>query len=402
MISSRSPDSLNAKSTTRFRSPLVLLWLAALATVVFLSLWPFDFDLALATREAWLALWASWGWETSRGDAVGNFALFVPVGIFGMLALKPLRIVRRATTVAAVSFGVAVAVQVGQVYIAERSATMVDVAWNMAGVLPGLALGLAPWETVIRGVRLDQRLRLLPWLILSAWIAYRLAPFLPSIDFQLIKDNLKPLLSTPVPDARHTIVNAAAWLAAGYLMRAGDREGRLDRLLPLLMAVVLGAEVVIAHRDGVSASNVVGALVALGLWFGLARSLSRPALLVLPTLLLAIAVEGLWPFTFEARPVKDFRWVPFAGILGGSMWLNVLALTEKAFLYSATAFAVNDLTGSWRLSAAAVGSFVLVIEILQTFQPSHVPEITDVVLVILACAMGVALSPRKAPRPVSV
>lgn len=374
----------------------VLLWSASLATVIFLSLWPFNFDPALATGDAWVALANSWGWMTNRGDVAGNFALFVPVGVFGMLALKPLPGPARATAVVAVSFVIAVGAQAGQVIVPARSASMVDVVWNMAGLMPGIALGLAPWETMIRGFRLDQRLRLLPWLILSAWIGYRLAPFLPSIDAQLIIDNLKPLLLYPELEAHRIASNAGAWLAAGYLMRAGDADGRLDRLLPLLMAAVLGAEVIIAHRDGVSAANVLGALVALGLWFGLARHLLRPALLVLAALALVVALNGLWPFVFETAAVKSFQWMPFAGVLGGSMWLNVLALTEKVFLYSAAAFALHDLIGSWRLSAVVAGAYVLGIEVLQCYQPGHVPEITDAVLVLLACAAGAALSSHKA------
>ena len=77
------------------------------------------------------------------------------------------------------------------------------------------------------------------------------------------------------------------------------------------------------------------------------------------------------------------------------MWLNLLALTEKVFFYSAASFALHDLIGSWRLAAGTAGTFVLGIEILQRYQTAHVPEITDTLLVLLACATGAALSQDK-------
>lgn len=370
-----------------------LLWLGSLGGVLFLSLWPFRFRPERATAEAWEAFLGSWGWQTGPGDAVGNVMLFVPVGILGMLALRRLAGPQRATVVVAVSFVVAVVGQAAQIVIPARTATLVDVTWNMVGLLPGLALGLAPWHATPASARFRQRLQPLPWLILAIWVAYRLAPFLPALDWQLVKDNLKALWRHPQPEALDVAFFTAAWLAAGYLMQAGDGRRRLDLLLPLLMAVVMGLELIIVHGGGLSADNLAGGLLALGLWFGLGRRLERPALLVWPALAVAVVVNGLWPFAFAAQPVSSFRWLPFAGLLTGSLWFNLLAVTAKLYLYCAGCFALFETTRSWRLTALLAASCVLAIEFLQCFQYGHVPEITDPLMVLLACLVGAAFTP---------
>ena len=196
----------------------VVLWLSSLGGVLFLSLWPFRFRPAAATQAAWVEFAGSWGWQTRPGDAVGNVMLFVPVGILGMLALQRLPKLQRAAVVAGVSFMVAVAGQAAQIIVPARTATLVDVSWNMVGLLPGILLGLVPWHASPVTADLRARLQVLPWLILAIWIAYRLMPFLPSLDWQLMKDNVKQLWAGPLPELPDVIISASAWLAAGYLM----------------------------------------------------------------------------------------------------------------------------------------------------------------------------------------
>jgi VanZ family protein len=372
-----------------------LLWLGSLAGVLFLSLWPFRFRPDLATEAAWAEFAVSWGWQTRPGDAVGNIMLFVPVGILGMLALWRLPRLQRAAIVAAASFAIAVAGQAVQIVVPARTATLVDVTWNMVGLLPGMVLGLAPWHASPITASLRARLQVLPWLILSIWVVYRLVPFLPSLDWQLVKDNLKQLWFDPMLEPPDVVIFAAAWLAAGYLMQAGDAQRRLDLLLPLLMAVVMGLELVIVHGGGLSADNLAGGLLALGLWFGLMRRRERPAMLVWPALAAAIAVNGLWPFAFAPRPVASFHWLPFAGMLGWSMWFNLLAVTYKLYLYCAACFALCEVTRSWRTTALLAASYVFAIELLQCYQPRHVPEITDPLVVLLACLVGAAFTPTR-------
>jgi len=360
------------------------LWALALAGVIFLSLWPFTIDPSRADATAWSALWRSWGWRTSRGDIAGNVSLFVPVGVLTALAAAMGRRVAAMMALGAIGLGVAVGVQAAQLYIPARDATMVDVVWNAVG----LALGTVAGAAVAAGVperghnRAD--VRILPLLIIGAWLAYRLAPFVPAIDWQLIKDNLKPALLHPRLRWTDVVSDAAAWLAVAFLLTTATPRGRLDLALPLLVVAVFGAEVLIVYRDGVSAANLAGAVLAVVLWLGLVRWLPGAAWLIALILIGRVVLDGLWPFAFREAPVAAFQWLPFRGILGGSMWLNLLALLEKAFVYAALAYAGGLAVRSWPVVAIAGAAMLAGVEWLQRYQPGHVPEITDPLLLILA------------------
>lgn len=369
---------------------LTFLWLASLAVVVLLSIWPFNFDFSVVDGEAWTALANSWGWHTSRGDILGNVVLFIPVGVLGMFALRKVPFLNRMLLVVGISFVVAAGVQVLQVAIPDRSATMVDVTWNMVGLLPGLALVVIPWQPIVAKLRLPTDVYLLPLMIVGVWVAYRLAPYLPSVDFQLIKDNLKPLLVTPSFNPVDIFSNMAAWLAVAFLLKAADREQRLDRYVPLLMAGVFSAEVIIAQGGGVSMPNILGAALALVVWFGGLRRFPKAAHALSIIMVAALVLDGLSPFAF-AGPARSFGWMPFSGLLGGSMALNVFAIVEKTFFFAAASFALWQAVGKWTWAAGIIAPVVLLVEVLQTFQPGRSAEITDPLLVVLACAAGYAL-----------
>ena len=85
------------------------------------------------------------------------------------------------------------------------------------------------------------------------------------------------------------------------------------------------------------------------------------------------------------------------------MYLNVLAICEKVFLYGSLIY----LLWQTRLSQTAgvlVGAAVLsLIEFAQTFFTRHTPEITDPLLLVLAALTMLALTRREAlsAEPVS-
>jgi len=387
MVLTRTTDSLPLAP-----GRWAILWVAALVVVVLLSTWPFNFQNVPADDAAWIAFRDSWGWDSHRGDIAGNVALFVPVGLIGLAAasatkFRPVRVV----AMLAVSLAVAVAAQVAQLYLPSRSATLVDVAWNTVGLLAGcgVALLLRMHGTFARGGLAD--LRLLPAAIVAVWLAYRLAPFVPSVDLQLIKDNLKPLLLHPAPTVPATLGDLAAWLTVAILLRHALPGRRGDLLMPLLAAGTLVAEVLIVFRDGISANNVGGAAAAIVAWFALLRWLPRPAPLVFVALAAAVVLSGLWPFQFSRSDPAPFHWLPFRGILGGSMWVNVLALLEKTFFYAALAYTGWLAFRSWILSAGLGAAVVAAVEGLQRLQSGHVAELTDPLLVVLACLLFAAL-----------
>lgn len=365
-----------------------LIWLVCLGTVCALSTWPFNFTAPDASGDAWTSLWRSWGLASSRGDIAGNLALFVPVGVFGLVGLASPLGLRRIVLVLALSMLVAVAAQAAQIYLPSRSATLVDVIWNGIGLILGTFLAFLIRRCSASSYWGFQDLRMLPFVIICIWLAYRLAPFIPSIDFQLIKDNLKPLLLQPNLTISGIVGNTAAWAVVALLLRDVWRHGRGDLWLLPLAGATFAIEALVVARDGVSADNVGGVLFAVVIWFAMFRWLPRPAALVWFLLSGAIIVDGLWPFSFTVQDPSTFYWFPLRGILGGSMWLNVQVILEKTFLYTALAYLGWRTTKSWALSAVIGAILLASVEWLQRLQDGHVSEVTDPLLLVIAALVS--------------
>ncbi len=160
------------------------------------------------------------------------------------------------------------------------------------------------------------------------------------------------------------------------------------------MASIFGLEVLIVAND-VTASNIVGALIALMVSAMFLDRIRRVATMLAILLAIAIVFQGLAPF--DPRPViATFNWFPFHGFLGGSMYHNTLALLQKTFLYSSLIFLLRELGLPWLKAALLTGCLLFLIEAAQIYFGGHTPEITDPLLVILF-ALGMAELDRFAP-----
>ncbi len=373
---------------------MMILWLGFLLVIILGSLYPFTFSTQDATPEAWDALWNSWGWRTSRGDIAGNVLLFVPAGFLGMMAHRKGPYILRACIVCLIAFVVAAGVQVVQVYL-PRSATMVDVTWNMVGMLPGLLFFLLPWEQAARRLNLRLDLNVVAVSLIGSYMLYRLWPLLPTIDLSEVKDSLKPLLVDPVFSIEGLITNTAAWTGIAWLMRRADVSGRLDWLLPVLIGGCFLGEIMVVNNT-VSLNNVAGAGAALVIWFVALRHLPGrlSALAVALVFTAGIVTDALAPFEFGAP--GEFAWMPFSGMLGGSMMANTYSVIDKAFLYGTLVFLWAAVLGSTLIAALPVAGLLLGLEWTQRTLPGRTAEVTDAVLA-LAAALTIVLISRTIP-----
>jgi VanZ family protein len=361
-------------------------WLFALALLLigYGSLYPFDFRAGGAPLATLLE-----PGSMSRGDLLGNVALFLPYGYLGMLAwrrpARPLRFVIVVVTAAA--YGALL--QCAQLYLPTRDPALRDVLPNAIGVVAGAFAGAIPMLDA-RRLSGGARGRSAPLLLALCWLAYRLVPFVPSLDWQEWKDSLKPLLEwsrLPWVDALH---DAAAWAAVGCLWGAAP-VGRLTvRWLPALVLATFCLEVVVVDNT-LSAANVAGAALGLAA-AALLRLRPAPVAVLLAA---ALVLRGLSPF--EPRPEPQaFQWIPFGGFLDGSMLVNSQSLFEKTFLYGALVWLVRE--AGLRLAVAGGGVALLLacVEAAQTRLAGHTPEVTDPLLALFAALFLRAADP---PRP---
>ncbi len=359
------------------------LWLGFAAIAAYGSIYPFDFQFQQLDPAAWQAFIDTCCQETSRGDILGNVVLFLPFGYLGILAAGPeTRLIRQFLMVCLLGVVFAFLLQVAQLYLPSRDENLQDVIWNLLGIVVGGALGIPSRHLMRRAAEQATGLQLVPWILIGSWLAYRLIPFVPSIDFQSIKDSVKPLLAVGDLSVPGTAYTAVAWLIVGYLLNLGLPGKRLGRLLPLLVLGSFGLEVLIVFNV-LTPSNVAGGIIAIILHWTLFSRLRRVELPLLLCLLTTLAWSDLAPFILRAE-TADFNWLPFQGFLGGSMFVNAQSAAEKVFAYGSIVYLLLRMgAGGW-ISLLAATAWVAGIEVGQTYVINHTPEITDPLLVIFA------------------
>jgi VanZ family protein len=181
--------------------------------------------------------------------------------------------------------------------------------------------------------------------------------------------------------------SAAEWLAVGILLGSKWWGG-----------VALGAlafTLLIATRVA-TASEVSGAVLAIGLWFAIPQRLRLAA--GAWVLGIAIVVAGLAPFSFHSA-AGAFSWVPFEATFLSDRQSALTTLARKTFDYGAMIWLLRRCGARPFPAALAVAAALLAIEGLQRFLPGRTPEITDLVVALLAGFILLRLEPqRRRPR----
>jgi hypothetical protein len=280
-----------------------------------------------------------------------------------------------------------------QIFLPSRDENLQDVFWNLIGTAGGAAAAIIISSVAVREDGEKYSLELVPVTLVGAWLTYKLIPFVPSIDLQMIKDSLKPVLDLQLVPVS-IIHDMTTWVIVAYLMRHARPSAELDAKLPALIVTVLGLQVLIVDNS-IDLSDIVGASMALLIWLGMLGNVIRPEIPLVILLSVTVLVAGLAPFEVAPEPVS-FSWLPFRGFLGGSMYLNAQSAAEKVFLYGGLVYLL------WRSGASLYGGilfgavFVGIVELAQTRFIGHTPEITDPLLVVFAAIAMLAVQNHQA------
>jgi len=346
------------------------LLLLVLALIGYGSLYPFEFIARPDGLDEALKLFTQPSLRMQRGDLIGNLLLFVPHGFLSALAARSTpNPGRTSLRHAAIGILVAVALQIAQIWLPSRVPALGDAIINTAGLALGLLFGMLALR--VRPALADSRhaATFVPLLLMLAWVAYQWFPLVPTLDWQNVKNALKPLLLAPQVDPVRifaTVVSWAAFFKLWDLLATGPRSAVLQAFGGI---TILSAKLVILGAS-ISLSNVIG--------LGLA----------LVAILFTLFVSGLQPFVPSGAP-DSFAWMPFTGMLEGSMGTNLANLLEKTFLYGAAVLFMHRHGARPIAAAIAVALCLATIEAAQLFLPGRTAESTDPVLALL---LGVAIA----------
>ena len=343
-----------------------------LLLVVYGSLYPFHATFP-PPASAWDQFATLSPGDLHLGDIVANILLFVPLGF--LVADESTSWTRRLLVGLAWGVLVGLGLQVVQVCFPERVPSIWDGLWNTVGAIIGALLPGVAMHRIANRVR--PRTGIAAGLVVL-WLASETFPFVPSLDWQALKDSLKPVLLHPELRAEAVLANAIGWCALTYFWSRAF-EFRWKRLGPwIALIVALCAQVVVVQRAP-SVSGIVGG--ALGVALGSIPwrdPLLRRALLA--ALVAHLVLSGLHPLVLRAIPAT-FHWLPLAGFLEGGP-IHVIGVTiDKLFWY--TLLLELILADGWRPHPALLAGVALLggLEWLQRWVGhGHIAEITDPLL----------------------
>ncbi len=362
-----------------------------IALVIYGSLYPFNFsaeNIKFLDVEKFITHWR----VVSRpGDILGNFALFVPYGCVGMLALLPHRSpVARFVLLSLIGLFVATSVQVLQIFLPTRDAALGDVIWNSCGWSLGAVL---VWPRQIRARLLSHAgssIQVFPFCLLAGWALGELAPFVPSVDLQSFKDSLKPLIDSPGVFTFEFYRVYSSWLVVFYLVTRLWPDHLRSLWLFCGAAGVLAAKVVII-QNSVSSGDVLAVLLALLSWLLFLRTFKHRVVVLLVVLILFVVAASLEPFNIRST-LLTFSWTPFSGALTGSMLVNAKAVAAKVFILGSLLYLLGIRGFRPVVATVLVVLLMMTLEVSQVWIGNHTPEITDPLMVLFLGAVLVVFN----------
>lgn len=363
----------------------------ALAIIVYGSLYPFHFASRPLPDGAFGALLASAKVRPGKPDLIANILLYMPLGFFLALSLAArLPAVARVLAAALAGFLLSAAIEVLQLFDAGRNSSIWDITTNTTGTLVGaLAAGIG--ARLLAGLRLELA-DAAAGLFAVSWLGYRLAPFVPTLDVDDLKHNLKPLLLAPAATPQDVFRHWVSWLLFAILAAAALGPAR-HRLAPTLVFLLIEAARVFLSGTKIALAELLGGAAACALW-AVAPNGRRGVFVLLPLVLVMLIVEGLAPFVWLPSPTA-FHLVPFHGFLGGSILVNVQSLLQKLFLYGGLVWLLLALGIGRIATAVGAAGFLLAIELAQTFLPNRSAEITDPLIALCALVLTIVLPQRQ-------
>jgi VanZ family protein len=351
------------------------------------SLYPWDFhSTQLAASPLWVLI-HSWPDQIDRflfRDIAVNVVIYLPVGVFGLLALR-----QKFQTPVAVSVTVLLAlalsssIEMTQLFDDARECSAFDVVCNVSGTVLGVGLGYVHQQWLKRFLARAETAKLLhpsgAVLLFYTWLAYQGFPLFPLLSRTKLGDKFRYLFAVVSISPLQTFSYFVEWLVLAQLLENVLGVERTRRWFPLLL-VVLPAKLLVAGRT-VTWSELAGSVLACICWHFLSGYPKRTAV-ACGLLVSLLIVRGLAPYHWSSI-ANPFSWVPFTGFLRAPWDFGLLTLLQKSFWYGSAVWLLR--AAGWRLARAAISVAVLLgtIEVIQIHLPGRVAEIADPLLALL-------------------
>jgi VanZ family protein len=363
------------------RYGLVLLVVAA---ITYGSLYPFAFSGRGSFGADLAHLAGTWKERPqSRGDLLQNLLLYLPLGVSAMLAFgRGARKFPAAILAAGLGALLSFSIELAQFFDTERVSSLSDFYMNVISAIGGVAVAWSggigwtrtAWPSGARAV--------FARLLLLAWPIWRLYPYVPTIDLHKYWHSVRPLIFEIGVSGYDVFRYTVIWLGMAFLLETGFKPRRPARLLAVVMMGVVAAKIMIVGQS-LSREELLGEALAFVVSAIFLWRYRTAGIIGLAVLLIALVVSSR-VLPWQIVPAhKAFQWIPFYGLLHGSLQVDVISLAEKFTLYGTVILVL--LAAGVPLWTAVLLEFSLLFATswLQLYMPGRSAEITDAVLVLV-------------------
>jgi VanZ family protein len=369
--------------------------LIVIALIVYGSLYPWDFhSTQLAASPLWVLI-HSWPTRIDRflvRDVAVNVLIYMPVGVFGFLALRQnFRSAFAVTVTVLIALALSSGIEMTQLFDDARECSASDVVCNVSGTALGVGLGSLYQRWLKRFLARVETAKFLhpsgAVLLFYTWLAYQGFPLFPVLSRTRLAEKFRGLFAAISVSPVEAFTYFVEWLVVAQLLESVLGEERTRQLFPLLL-LVLPAKLLIAGRT-VTWSELAGAVLAAICSYFLSEY-QRRAALVGGLIVSLLILRGLAPYHWSSV-ANPFSWIPFSGFLAAHREFGMLIFLRKCFWYGSAIWLLR--AAGWRLARAAVAVVLLLgaIEVIQVHLPGRVAEITDPLLaLILAVTLGLS------------
>ncbi len=350
---------------------------------------------------------------TSYADVVTNGLVYIPFGFAFFRAMPPAcRGAQGFLIVSSTGALMSLGLESLQAYMPGRVPSWTDIVLNTASAAIGASLAVLSQRHFWLGRRLlsFRQRHLCPDVVtnlgiaaLALWALSQLSPLIPSLDYNNLRQGLKPIWYTANGLLSFDIADFSVYaFSAMALSIVADStiEKRFYRLkfVSMFFIAVLLLKVPIVGRQ-LSLEAVVGVAVALGAYMVMQR-LSGRLLLSVATLgiLGTVLISGLSAGTDDPGAIRPMSWVPFQTNLSNPL-TGLLDILGGVWPFVALAYiAIHSRPGRLTAIAGAVGIFALVffIEWKQQYIPGRYPDLTDALVALLGWSAPWAHRPFRA------
>ncbi len=314
------------------------------------------------------------------GDVLGNILLFIPLGFLSSLknsAEQP-QLKKDKYLLWFIVFVFAFLLQIIQIAIPERDQNILDVVLNMVG----FALGYIGISAInIQALKVQPKLAYLPIAIGLTYILSELSPFVPSLDFQAMKDSFKPLIVMPsLLIAFDTFTDTVIWLLVIRLLSFQQAKVPIKAIVSIWLFMLFAK--VIIYSNYLTISDVISPLIALLLVAKVNFTHEKITKILFWLVLFIFGASSVT--SFGAANITADIFIPFQSYLDGQLYLGIQGLFYKLFLFSAIIWLAIELGKNAKTVAVFLAFYVMAIEALQLFMPDRATDFGDSLLVVIA------------------